>query len=107
MVYETKNRLAKRKVENSQKENRKSLQCLRTTFIWTPNFEIQIWVQVSSKLMKSRENSLFLKRYEYETEANNNQETVSVGCQTQMECEDCACPSDDLVDKNILSVGQP
>ena len=38
------------------------------------------------------------KVLQYETEANKIQEIVSVESQTQMECEDCGYPSDDLVD---------
>ena len=103
MVYETKNRAAKRKVENSLKEKNK-----KSTRLENPQEQLvyehqslkdkyqQLSVQNKANLEKIA--VLNKKVLQYETEANKKQEIVSVESQTQMECEDCGYPSDDLVD---------
>jgi hypothetical protein len=103
MVYETKNRAAKRKVENSQKEKNN-----KSTRLESPQeqlvFEHQTLrdkyeqLSVQNKANLEKISVLNKKVLQYETEANKKQETVTVESQTQMECEDCAYPSDDLVD---------
>ena len=55
-------------------------------------------LSVQNKANLEKISVLNKKVLQYETEANKKQETVTVESQTQMECEDCAYPSDDLVD---------
>ena len=103
MVYEAKNRAAKRKVENCQKEKSK-----KSTRLENPQEQLvyehktlkdkyeQLLVHHKANLEKIA--VLNKKVLKYETEENNKQEAVSAETQTSMKCEDCGYPSDDLVD---------
>ena len=103
MVYDTKNRTAKRKVEKSLEEKSK-----KSTRLENPQEQLvlehrtlkdkyeKLLVQNKSNLEKIA--GLNKKVLHYETEAKNKHETVSTESQTTMECEDCGYPSDDLVD---------